>query len=102
MSLGGIVTALGTGSRRKHERELFGFYLAALRSHGIEPPDFDEAWRCHRLATLWGLVIGWLITLPVNYGAAITDANVARTAAACLDLDPFELLPSPRRVATSG
>lgn len=89
-----LTTALSTESRREHERELLAFYLDELRRRGVsEPPSADEAWRCHRLASLWGLVIGWLITPTVNYGPAITEANVARTAAACRDLDPFELLP---------
>lgn len=88
-----LTTALGIEARRENERDLLAFYLDALRRHGVgAPPDMDEAWRCHRLATLWGLVIGWLITPPVNYGPEITDANVSRTAAACRDHDPFELL----------
>ena len=89
-----LATALAPDARRKHERELLAFYLDALRRYGAaEPPDAEEAWRCHRLAALWGLVIGWLITPPVNYGPEITDANISRMAAACRDLDPFELLP---------
>lgn len=88
-----LVTVLGIEARRKHEPELLAFYLDTLGRHGVAaPPDAEEAWRCHRLATLWGLVIGWLITPPVNYGPAITDANVAQTTAACRDLEAFGLL----------
>jgi len=88
-----LTTALGVEARRKYERELLAFYLDALGRHGVgAPPGPGAAWRCHRLATLWGLVIGWLITPPVNYGPQITDANVSRAAAACRDLDPFELI----------
>jgi hypothetical protein len=87
-----LVTALGPETRRTHERELIGFYLDELRRHGVdEPPHADEAWRCHRLAVLWGLVIGWLITPPVNYGPAITEANISRLVTACEDLDAFEV-----------
>ncbi|MDH3212867.1 MAG: ecdysteroid 22-kinase family protein [Myxococcales bacterium] len=87
-----LLTALDPETRRKHERELIGFYLDALRRHGLaEPPAADEAWRCHRLAVLWGLVIGWLITPPVNYGPAITEANLSRLVTACEDLEAFEL-----------
>jgi hypothetical protein len=41
---------------------------------------------------VWGFVIGWLITPAVNYGPAITDANLSRMVGACQDLDPFALL----------
>jgi aminoglycoside phosphotransferase (APT) family kinase protein len=89
-----LVTGLAPEARREHERELLGVYLDELRRRGVaSPPSTDEAWHAYRLAVIWGLVIGWLITPPVNYGPAITDANVARTAAAVRDLDPFELLP---------
>jgi len=81
-------------TRRRHERELLDCYLSELRRHGVsEPPTREAAFRAYRLAMLWGLVIGWLITPPVNYGRAITDANVSRMVEACRDLDPFELLP---------
>ena len=88
-----LATALAAESRRKHERELIAFYLDRLRREGVaEPPGADEAWDCYRLAMVWGLVIGWLITPAVNYGPAITDANLSRMVGACQDLDPFELL----------
>jgi hypothetical protein len=47
---------------------------------------------CYRLAMVWGLVIGWLITPAVNYGPAITDANLSHMVGACQDLDSFALL----------
>jgi hypothetical protein len=88
-----LVTALAPEERRKHERELIAFYLDELRRHGVEaPPRPDEAWRQHRLAVIWGLVIGWLITPPVNYGTAITAANIARLVTAAEDLESFEAL----------
>jgi hypothetical protein len=89
-----LATALAPPERRAHERELIGFYLDELRRHGVvEPPTIEEAWCCHRLAVIWGLVIGWLITPPVNYGPAITDANIARLVTACVDLAAFDALP---------
>lgn len=92
-----IVTALDVETRRRHERELIDFYTDELRRHGVvRPPDGEEAWRCHRLATIWGLVIGWLITPPVNYGRAVTEANISRTAAACADLEAFDALDLAR------
>jgi hypothetical protein len=88
-----LVTALAPEERRKHERELIAFYLDELRRHGVEgPPRPDEAWRRHRLAVIWGLVIGWLITPPVNYGTAITEANIARLVTAAEDLESFQAL----------
>jgi aminoglycoside phosphotransferase (APT) family kinase protein len=88
-----LVTALEPEKRRTHERELIGFYLDELRRQGVaEPPAADEAWRCHRLAVIWGLVIGWLITPPVNYGPEITRANISRLVTACQDLEVFALL----------
>jgi hypothetical protein len=89
-----LVTGLAPEERGKRERELLGFYLDELRRHGVaEPPDAEEAWQAYRLAVIWGLVIGWLITPPVNYGPAITDANVSRLVTACQELESFEALP---------
>jgi aminoglycoside phosphotransferase (APT) family kinase protein len=88
-----LVTGLAAEERRKHERELIGFYIDELTRHGVaQPPTAEEAWRCHRLAVIWGLVIGWLITPPVNYGPAITEANISRLVTACQDLEAFEAL----------
>jgi hypothetical protein len=36
---------------------------------------------------LWGLVIGWLITPPENYGQEITAENTKRMVAAVEDFD---------------
>eukprot|EP00966_Prymnesium_polylepis_P281248 6498280-Prymnesium_polylepis.1 len=40
----------------------------------------------------WGLVIGWLICPPNNYGEQIWSANVRRLVAACVDLGTFAQL----------
>jgi len=88
-----LATGLAPEVRRRHERELLAFYLDALSRHGVDqPPSTDEAWHAYRLAVIWGLVIGWLITPPVNYGPAITDANVSRLVTACQDLESFHAL----------
>ena len=42
-----------------------------------------------RAAALWGLVIGWLICPPENYGQPITEANISRTVTAVQDFDTF-------------
>ena len=88
-----IVTGLDTETRRTHERELLGFYLEELRRLGVsEAPKTDEAWELYRRTVAWGLVIGWLITPPENYGTDITAANIRRLVTAALDLQTFELL----------
>jgi hypothetical protein len=88
-----LITALDTEARRRHEAELIEYYLAELDRQGVTGiPDFEEAWHDHRLASIWGLVIGWLITPPVNYGEAITAANIERTTAAVIDLDALAAL----------
>jgi aminoglycoside phosphotransferase (APT) family kinase protein len=89
-----LATALAPDTRRRYERELLDEYLDEIRRHGVvEPPTRDQALHAYRLAMVWGLVIGWLITPPVNYGPAITEANISRMVTACLDLDSFAALP---------
>jgi hypothetical protein len=85
-----LVTALDPEDRRKHERDLLARYLDSLRRRGVErPPSEEEAWTLHRQAVVWGLVIGWLITPPQNYGQAITAANLTRLVTAIQDLESF-------------
>jgi aminoglycoside phosphotransferase (APT) family kinase protein len=88
-----LVTSQSIDDRRKHERELLAGYLDALRSRGVATaPSFDEAWLLYRQSAIWGLMIGWLITPPSNYGEAITTANLERLVAAVQDLETFEAL----------
>jgi hypothetical protein len=84
-----IITSLDTETRREHENNLITYYLEQLEFHGVNAPDFEEAFHDYRLASIWGLVIGWLITPPVNYGVEITSANIERTAKAVVDLNAF-------------
>lgn len=86
-----LCSGLAANVRREHERELINHYLATLAEGGVEdPPTAQEAWECYRLAAIWGLVIGWLITPPVNYGVEITAANISRMVDATIDLASFE------------
>ena len=55
-------------------------------------PDEDAAWLLYRQSAMWGLVIGWLITPPQNYGEAITRANLERLVAAVQDLETIAAL----------
>ena len=83
-----LATGLPPETRREHQERLVRHYLARLQARGVsDAPDFDSAWfRCRR-AALWGLVIGWLITPPANYGVEITGENIRRTVLAVQDLD---------------
>ena len=83
-----ISTALEPGVRRAEVRPLLARYLDALTSRGVpDAPSPEEAWEWCRRAVLWGLVIGWLITPPENYGVEITAANTTRLVAAVQDFD---------------
>ncbi len=90
-----ISTALPTKIRRAEERQLIEHYLAELADRGVaDVPTTDEAWAWCQRAVIWGLVIGWLITPPENYGMAITIANTERMVAAVADLDSLVALSS--------
>lgn len=56
-----LTTALEPDQRAVHEHDLLRLYLEALRSHGVTPPDFDEAWLLYRQHTIYGVAM-WLIT----------------------------------------
>ncbi len=88
-----MVTALDIETRRKHEADLIAHYLDELRRRGIEAPGMNEAWKLYRQAIVWGIVIGWLITPPQNYGEAILAANLSRLVTAAQDLETFQVLP---------
>lgn len=83
-----LVTALDPGTRQAHQHELLGEYLELLRVSGVRHvPSLHAAFEQYRKAALWGLVIGWLICPPENYGQPITEANISRAVAAIADLD---------------
>ncbi len=86
-----MVTGLSIENRRKHERELLSLYLEELSLRGVvQPPDAEAAWLLYRQSVVWGLVIGWLITPPQNYGETITVANLERLVAAVQDLESIK------------
>ncbi|TFH23400.1 MAG: DUF1679 domain-containing protein [Myxococcales bacterium] len=87
-----LVTGLTTQCRRAHQGALLGEYLEELRGGGVDPPAAEEAWVLYRQAAIWGLVLGWLITPPGNYGEAVTSTNIARLVAAVEDLQTFAAL----------
>jgi hypothetical protein len=85
-----LITALDTEVRRANQRDLLAEYLDRLGAAGVEAvPTVDAAFARYRAAALWGLVIGWLICPPENYGPEITAANITRMVAAVEDLETF-------------
>ena len=85
-----IVTALAPDVRRAHHHDLLGEYLDRLGTAGVrDVPAPEAAFDQCRAAALWGLVIGWLICPPENYGQPITEANITRTVTAVQDLGTF-------------
>ena len=85
-----LVTALEPDVRRAHQHELLAEYLDRLAAAGVpDVPSVNDAFDQCRAAALWGLVIGWLICPPENYGQPITEANIARAVAAVQDLKTF-------------
>lgn len=86
-----IASGLPTEVRRREERALITHYLEALAANGVrDVPPFDAAFELYRRTISWGLVIGWLITPPQNYGEELTAANIRRLATAAVDLGTFE------------
>jgi aminoglycoside phosphotransferase (APT) family kinase protein len=87
-----IITSLPVEARRAHEKDLLAFYRDELSRNGVVAPSADEAWHLYRCAAVWGLVIGWLITPPQNYGEEITAENILRLVTAVRDLESFRAL----------
>lgn len=90
-----IITGLDIDVRRQHERELITLYCDTLASLGVtRVPKDDEAFLRYRQSAVWGLVIGWLITPPQNYGEEITAANIRKMVTAMVDLESLPSLGS--------
>ncbi len=88
-----LVTSLEPEIRQRHQHQLIDEYLGTLADLGVpDVPTLDAAVHQHRRAVLWGLVIGWLICPPENYGPEITIANLSRTVTAVMDLDTLDAI----------
>lgn len=88
-----IITGLAIDARREHEKALLNLYRETLMAKGINNvPDEESAFLLYRQSAIWGLVIGWLITPPQNYGEAITAANIQKMVTAMIDLNTLESL----------
>ncbi|MEX0768097.1 MAG: phosphotransferase [Microthrixaceae bacterium] len=93
-----LVTSLDPDTRRAHQRELLAEYIELLKAAGVpDAPKPEEAFEHYRKAALWGLVIGWLICPPENYGEPITMENISRTVAAVTDLDTLAAIGNEGR-----
>ena len=102
-----IATTVKVEVRRRYERQLVQHYLSALAREIDHRPDakqrtllpvpsLDDAMVLYAQSMAWGLVIGWLMCPPVNYGEEIWLRNVNRLVAACKDLQTFSLLRSKK------
>lgn len=87
-----LMTSLELDVRRAHEMDLLAEYLDLLGRAGGDAPTLDDAFERCRAAALWGLVIGWLICPPENYGQPITEANISRAVAAVMDYDTIGMI----------
>lgn len=93
---------MASNERKAHEKALLAFYLDSLREHLRDDlkqtvPSFEDAWCLYAQSMAWGLVIGWLMCPPANYGKEIWLGNVNRLVAACSHLDTFKLLDIHRK-----
>ena len=88
-----LITGLDVETRRLEERNLLNLYRTTLSELGVSNvPTEEQAWLLHRQAAIWGLVIGWLITPPQNYGKDITAANISKMVSAMIDLQTLDAL----------
>jgi aminoglycoside phosphotransferase (APT) family kinase protein len=89
-----LTTALTVEDRRTHERALLRGYLDRLRSHGVEPPSFGEAWLRYRQNALYGVMM-WLITPDGVHTEEAQACFLQRCLAAADDLETLAALAGP-------
>ncbi|HET6948872.1 MAG TPA: phosphotransferase [Acidimicrobiales bacterium] len=82
-------TALDVETRRAQEAPLLRHYLDELRSQGVDPPSFDEAWEQYTLGFTWGYFL-WVITRISS--RAVVLLHIPRLGAALADHDTFRRL----------
>ncbi|HEY8525283.1 MAG TPA: phosphotransferase [Acidimicrobiales bacterium] len=84
-----IATVLDIEDRRAHEADLLRHYLDALRTHGVTPPPWDEAWERYTL----GFVHGWFLWVITQISSrAVVLIHIPRLAAALTDHRTFRRL----------
>lgn len=82
--------------RRAWERDLLALYLDELRSHGGQPPSFDDALLAYRQQMLHGVVF-WTYTLLVGKVSTLQPEEhvrllIGRTAQAAVDHETLDAL----------
>lgn len=86
-------TSLDVVDRRRWEGPLLQHYLMRLRSYGIVPPSFDEAFHEYRREMLYGYVIFVTNGDGTQYWSEANNAAVAtRFGMALEDLDTLALI----------
>lgn len=60
-----LATVLDPDELARHERALLDHYLDRLATHGVTPPDRDQAWSLYRSYLPYGLFM-WAITRAVD------------------------------------
>jgi hypothetical protein len=84
-----IATVLDVEDRRAHEADLLRHYLETLRTLGVTPPPWDEAWRSYTL----GFVHGWFMWVITQISSrAVVLIHIPRLAAALADHATFQRL----------
>ena len=86
-----LTTALDPVDRATHESELLHSYLARLRSMGVDPPGFDEAWLRYRQSALYGVIM-WLITPDGVHSDEAQSEFLRRCLAAADELETMAAL----------
>jgi hypothetical protein len=86
-----IVTALDPAERARSERELLSGYLDQLRTLGVDPPSFDDAWARYRQNVIWSVMM-WLITPDGVHTDEVQDTNLANSCLAGDQLDTLAQL----------
>jgi hypothetical protein len=81
-----IASALATPDRERSERDLLVHYLECLRSHGIDPPAWDDVMDAYRAGIAYGYFM-WAITLVVK--PDIIQVLLQRLSAAAAAHDSF-------------
>jgi aminoglycoside/choline kinase family phosphotransferase len=84
-----IASALTISDRERSERDLLLHYVECLRSHGVDPPAWDDVMDAYRAGIAYGYFM-WAITLVVK--PAIIRVLLQRLSAAAAAHDSFGAL----------
>ncbi|KAF3768643.1 hypothetical protein M406DRAFT_337038 [Cryphonectria parasitica EP155] len=85
-----ITGALAVEDRRRHERELFGYYLEELFRVGGPGLEVDQVWDEYRAHQMHGFA--WALAGPMMQSKEVVDVMSQRHCAAILDHQSMDLL----------